>query len=65
MTFLSGVIYAKQKDYLAAKEEFQSIRKISKTAMEYFEKVKTLADGTLKDYNFEPKLAFDLSEDMA
>ena len=50
LTFLSGVIYAKQKDYLAAKEEFQSIRKISKTAMEYFEKVKALADGTIKEH---------------
>jgi len=64
LTFLSGVLYAKQREYLAAKEEFQSIRKYSKTAMEYFEKAKALSDGKIKDYNFEAKIAFNLSEDM-
>ena len=64
LTFLSGVLYAKKKEYLAAKEEFQSIRKYSKIAMKYFEKTKELANGKIKDYNFEAKIAFDLSEDM-
>jgi tetratricopeptide (TPR) repeat protein len=64
LTFLSGVIYAKQKDYLAAKEEFQSIRKRSKTAMEYFEKIKKLIDRTVENYDFKPKMAFELSEEM-
>jgi len=64
LTFLSGVLYAKQKEYPAAKEEFQIIRKYSTVASEYFENAKALADGKIKNPNFEPKIAFDLNEDM-
>jgi len=64
LTFLSGVLYAKQKDYLAAKEEFQIIRKHSKTAMEYFEKTNQLIEGRINTFDFEPKMTVDASEDI-
>ncbi|MBI4981126.1 tetratricopeptide repeat protein [Candidatus Woesearchaeota archaeon] len=64
LTFLSGVVYAKQKDYLAAKGEFQIIRKHSKTAREYLEETKQLIEGRIKKFDFEPKMPVDASEDM-
>lgn len=64
LTFLSGVLYAKQKEYSAAKEEFQSISKISKVAKEYLEKIEQVINGRIKEYDFEPKMATDASIDM-
>lgn len=64
LTFLSGILYAKQKQYSAAKEEFQSISKVSNVAKEYLKNVELILDGRITEFNFELKMAIDASEDM-
>lgn len=64
LTFLSGLLYAKQKDYSAAKEEFQNISRVSMLAKEYLEKVEQLIDGRINEYDFQPKMAIAESKDM-
>lgn len=64
LTFLSGILYAKQEKYSLAKEEFQSISKVSHMAKEYLKKVELILDGKIKEFDFELKMAIDASEDM-
>ncbi len=64
LTFLSGLLYARQKEYSAAKEEFKNISKMSKVARDYLEKVELISDGRIKEFNFELKMAIDAREDM-
>lgn len=56
LIFLSGVIYAKQKNFHAALEEFADIRKESEIANLYFRKTKDIIKGKIKNYNFEPQI---------
>ena len=53
--FLSGVLYAKEKDFANAQKEFLKIEG-SKTARNYYEKACQLATGEIKSFNFEPKV---------
>ncbi len=64
LTFLSGVLYAKQKEYLAAKNEFCKIRHCSNIARKYLSNTEQIIAGRINEYDFEPKIAVDCKIDM-
>ena len=56
ITFLSGVLYAKEKDYVNAKAEFFKVKGISEMAKRYYGKTGELISGKIKGFQFEAKV---------
>ena len=62
--FLSGILYALQKDYQNAKSIFLKLKGVSDLASEYYNADCSLEEGKIKEYAFESRNIIDSSVEV-
>lgn len=55
LTFLSGVLFAIQKEYKKAKKRFSVLMEFDEVSEEYYNAITKLEEGKIKEFDFEPR----------